>query len=128
MGKIRKILVADDEDVITEFLKDFLGGIGYKIIVAKDGEETLQQIEKNPDLVLLDVKMPKLSGIEVCKIIKSDENTQHIPVLMFSAKAQLYEQKKGFDAGADAYITKPITFPELVKVIKSYDIEDKDSE
>ncbi|MFZ7110059.1 MAG: response regulator [Desulfatiglandales bacterium] len=119
--EIKKILVADDEDAIRAYIERKLDKLGYKVFSAKDGEEALEQTFSNfPDLILLDVKMPKLTGIEACKIIKSDERTKHIPVIMLSAKAQSHEIETGLRAGADKYLCKPLGFPDILKEIQAF--------
>jgi DNA-binding response OmpR family regulator len=74
-----------------------------------------------PDLIMLDVKLPKLSGIEVCKRLKSDDRTKNIPILMLSAKAQSTEIRGGQEAGANKYLCKPIGFPDILREIKTYE-------
>lgn len=118
--EIKRILVADDEDAIRSYIERKLDKLGYTVFVARDGEEALEQAFSNlPDLILLDVKMPKLTGIEACKIIKSDERTKHIPVIMLSAKAQAHEIETGLGAGAAKYLCKPLGFPDILKEIQA---------
>ena len=117
-----KILVVDDEKPIHSYLQRKLSKLGYTVFVAEDGEEALSKTFSNfPDIVLLDVKIPKLNGIEVCKRIKSDKRTKDIHVLMLSAKAQSEEIREGLEAGASQYLTKPIGFPDILKEIRSYE-------
>jgi CheY-like chemotaxis protein len=117
-----KILVVDDEKPIHSYLKRKLTKLGYTVFVAEDGEEALSMTLSNfPDIILLDVKIPKINGIEVCKRIKSDPRTKDIPVLILSAKAQSEEIREGLDAGASKYLTKPISFPDILKEIQSYE-------
>lgn len=118
---IDKILVIDDEKQIHSYLQRKLTKLGYTVFVAEDGEEALSKaFSQIPDIILLDVKIPKINGIEVCKRIKSDERTKGIPVIMLSAKAQSEEIRKGIEAGANKYLTKPISFPDILKEIQSY--------
>ena len=120
--KIKKILVADDEDLVRSYIERKLAKLGYTVLTAKDGEEALEKAFSNiPDIILLDVKMPKLNGIEVCKRIKSDKRTRHIPVIMLSAKAQTSEIKEGIEAGADKYLCKPIGFPDILSEVRAYE-------
>lgn len=120
--KIKKILVADDEDLVRSYIEKKLAKLGYTVLVAKDGEEALEKAFSNiPDIILLDVKMPKLNGIEACKKLKSYENTKHIPVIMLSAKAQSSEINEGIEAGADKYLCKPIGFPDILKEVRAYE-------
>lgn len=119
---IKKILVADDEDLVRSYIEKKLAKLGYAVLVARDGEEALERVYSSvPDLILLDVKMPKLDGIEVCKRIKSDEKTRHIPIIMLSAKAQSNEINEGIESGADRYICKPIGFPDIIKEIHGFE-------
>jgi DNA-binding response OmpR family regulator len=120
--KITKILIADDEKTIHFYLQRKLTKLGYTVLVAQDGEDALEKAFSNvPDIILLDVKMPKLSGLEVCRRIKSDERTKHILILMLSAKAQSAEIKEGLEAGADRYLCKPISFPDILREIRAYE-------
>jgi len=120
--EINKILIVDDEKPIHSYLQRKLSKLGYSIYIAEDGEEALTQAFSNlPDIILLDIKMPKLNGIEVCKRLKSDDQTKHIPILMLSAKAQSEEIEEGMEAGADKYLCKPISFPDILKEIQIYE-------
>ncbi len=120
--KIKKILVADDEDLVRSYIEKKLIKLGYTVLIAKDSEEALKQAFSNiPDIILLDVKMPILNGIEACKRIKSDERTKHIPVIMLSAKAHSSEINEGIEAGADKYLCKPIGFPDILREIRVYE-------
>jgi len=119
---IGKILVVDDEKPIYTYLQKKLTKLGYTVFTAEDGEEALSQAFANmPDLVLLDVKLPKMSGIEVCKRLKGDESMKNIPILLLSARAQSSEIKEGLDAGADKYLCKPMSFPDILREIQSFD-------
>jgi len=120
--KIKKILVVDDEKTIHSYLQRKLSKLGYSVYIAEDGEEALSRaFSLLPDLVLLDIKLPKLNGIEVCKRLKSDDETKNIPVLMLSAKAQSEEIEEGMKAGADKYLCKPISFPDILKEVHIYE-------
>ena len=113
-----KILVVDDEIYIVHILDFSLGMEGYEVITALDGEQALEKVKtEKPDLIVLDIMMPKLDGYEVCKSIKSSADTQHIPVILLSAKGRNVDQKLGFDVGADDYITKPFSPRKLVERI-----------
>jgi DNA-binding response OmpR family regulator len=120
--KIKKILVVDDEKSIHSYLQRKLSKLGYSVYVAEDGEKALSQaFSLLPDLVLLDIKIPKLNGIEVCKRLKCNDGTKNIPVLMLSAKAQSEEIEEGLRAGADKYLCKPISFPDILKEVRIYE-------
>jgi len=113
-----KTLVVDDEIYIVHILDFSLGMEGYEVITALDGEQALEKVKaEKPDLIVLDIMMPKLDGYEVCKNIKSSAETQHIPVILLSAKGRNVDQKLGFDVGADDYITKPFSPRKLVERI-----------
>lgn len=120
--KIKKILVVDDEKSIHSYLQRKLSKLGYSVYIAEDGEEALSKaFSLLPDLVLLDIKIPKLNGIEVCKRLKSDDGTKKIPIIMLSAKAQSEEIEEGLKAGADKYLCKPISFPDILKEVQNYE-------
>jgi len=113
-----RILVVDDEIYIVHLLDFSLGMEGYEVITALDGEQALENLKtEKPDLIVLDIMMPKLDGYEVCKAIKSSPETRHIPVILLSAKGRNVDQKLGFDVGADDYITKPFSPRKLVERI-----------
>jgi two-component system, OmpR family, alkaline phosphatase synthesis response regulator PhoP len=113
-----KILVVDDEVYIVHILDFSLGMEGYEVVTALDGEQALEKVNsERPDLVVLDIMMPKLDGYEVCKTIKASPDTHHIPVILLSAKGRNVDQKMGFDVGADDYITKPFSPRKLVERI-----------
>jgi len=113
-----KILVVDDEIYIVHILDFSLGMEGYEVITALDGEQALDRMKaEKPDLVVLDIMMPKLDGYEVCKSIKSNPATKQTPVILLSAKGRNVDQKLGFDVGADDYITKPFSPRKLVERI-----------
>jgi two-component system alkaline phosphatase synthesis response regulator PhoP len=113
-----KILVVDDEIYIVHILDFSLGMEGYEVVTALDGEQALEKLKvEKPDLIVLDIMMPKLDGYEVCKAIKADPQTRQIPVILLSAKGRNVDQKMGFDVGADDYITKPFSPRKLVERI-----------
>jgi len=113
-----KILVVDDEIYIVHILDFSLGMEGYEVVTALDGEAALEKVKtEKPDLIVLDIMMPKLDGYEVCKTIKANAATQNIPVILLSAKGRNADQKMGFDVGADDYITKPFSPRKLVERI-----------
>jgi two-component system alkaline phosphatase synthesis response regulator PhoP len=110
-----KILVVDDENYILHILDFSLGAEGYEVITAEDGEEAVRKAkEQRPDLVVLDVMMPKMDGFEACRQIKRDPELGGTPVILLSAKARDIDQKQGYEAGADDYITKPFSPGRLV--------------
>lgn len=114
-----KILLVDDEKDIVEFLQYNLESEGFEVIAAYDGEMALSKIEENPDLIVLDVMMPKMNGYEVCKNIRMNEAYDNIPIIFLTAKTSEFDELKGFDLGADDYVKKPISPKMLVARVKS---------
>lgn len=111
----QKILVADDEPNIVISLEYLLKREGYTVLIARDGQEALEAIAREkPDLVLLDVMMPKKTGFEVCQALRASDDLQAIKILMLTAKGRDTDIAKGLALGADAYITKPFSTRELV--------------
>lgn len=111
-----KILIAEDEQDILELITFTLQFGGYEVIPTSNGEDALEMARKEqPDLVLLDVRMPRMSGYEVCTQVKADRDINHIPVVFLSAKGQEAEIKTGFDTGAIDYILKPFAPDHLLK-------------
>jgi len=114
------ILVAEDERDIRELITFTLKYHGFEVITADNGEQALQLAsEAQPDLLLLDVRMPRLSGYEVCQRVKQQESTRHIPVVFLSAKGQEAEIQQGRQAGAIDYILKPFSPQELAERLKA---------
>jgi two-component system alkaline phosphatase synthesis response regulator PhoP len=100
--------VVDDEVYIVHILEFSLSMEGYEVLTAFDGEEAIQRIEAdNPDLVVLDIMMPKLDGYEVCRQVREDERFAGLPIILLSAKGRAPDVEKGLSVGADAYMTKP---------------------
>lgn len=120
--EIKKILIVDDEKPIYTYLEKKFTKLGYTVFTAADGEEAVDlAFAKLPHVILLDIKLPKLSGLEVLKRLKADERTKVIPVLVLSAKAQSKEIQEGLAAGADKYLCKPLGFPDILREIKSFE-------
>ena len=110
-----RVLVVDDEEHILMILKDSLEFSGFQVVTATNGLEALEQVEKeSPELVVLDIGMPKLDGWEVCRRLKADPKTQSIPVVILTAYAQTSDRQKGMSLGADRFITKPCDLTYLV--------------
>ena len=123
----KKILIADDEPNIVAAIEFLLQQRGYEVHIARNGEEALQLVETCvPDLVLLDVMMPKKSGYEVCARIRERADWRHIKVVMLSAKGREAEVNKGMSMGADLYVTKPFSTRELMAKLK--DLLDQESQ
>lgn len=105
----QKILLVDDERDIVEVITSRLEGAGYEVIPAYDGQEGLDKARsEKPDLIILDLMLPKMDGYKVCGFLKFDERYKHIPIIMFTARAQEEDKKLGFEVCANAYITKPL--------------------
>jgi len=115
-----KILVVDDIPVNIQLMQKYLSPAGYEILFARNGEEALVEVENGkPDLVLLDVMMPKMDGFETCRILKNNDKTKYIPIIMVTALNEIEDKVKGIEAGADDFITKPFNKLELLARTKS---------
>jgi DNA-binding response OmpR family regulator len=113
-----KVLVADDERQIRDLLSEFLTSEGYEVLLASDGEEATGLAEREyPDVILLDVKMPGIDGIEVCKRLKAEPKTQFIPVIMITGYVD--NKMAAIEVGADDFVNKPIDLVELAVRLKS---------
>ncbi|MFH1278442.1 MAG: response regulator [Candidatus Eisenbacteria bacterium] len=117
----KKILVVDDEVYILHILDFSLGAEGYEVITAADGEEAIDRarVEK-PDLVVLDIMMPKVDGFEACRRLKADPETSQIPVILLTAKGREVDRQMGMEVGADDYIVKPFSPTKLIEKIGSF--------
>ena len=115
-----RILIADDNPEGVELLEAYLAGTDYELAVATDGEETLARVaDWKPDLILLDVMMPKISGFEVCKRLRRDPATRDIAVLMVTALDQTSDVERAVEAGTDDFVSKPINKAELLLRVKA---------
>ena len=113
------VLVVEDSVTQREMITDLLKGSGLSVSIATDGVEALEHIEGHrPDLVVLDIVMPRMNGYEVCRRIKADPKTQNVPVVMCSSKGEEFDRYWGMKQGADAYIAKPFQPTELVGTVK----------
>jgi two-component system cell cycle response regulator/two-component system alkaline phosphatase synthesis response regulator PhoP/putative two-component system response regulator len=119
------ILVVDDEPDVVELLEIFLED-DYHTIGALNATEGLNKARQtNPDLIILDVMMPDLNGLDACRLLKEDISTSSIPVMMFSAMAEPSDKKSGMEAGANAYLTKPINPGELLNTVSELILKKK---
>lgn len=114
-----KILLVDDEHDIVEFLQYNLEQEGFEVITAYDGDEALMKVKAEPDLIILDVMMPRMNGYEVCRRIREDQKMAHIPVIFLTARSSEADEIKGLELGADDFIGKPISPKKLVARVKS---------
>jgi two-component system phosphate regulon response regulator PhoB len=116
----KRILVADDEPDVLQLLSSNLKNAGYNVLKAEDGLSALNQARETlPSLIVLDLMMPEMSGLEVCKVLKKEPGTSMIPIIMLTAKAEEVDRIVGLELGADDYMTKPFSPRELVLRVKS---------
>ena len=114
------VLVVEDEDALATLLQYNLEKEGYKVALAGDGEDAMQRVEESPpDLVLLDWALPKVSGIEVCRRIRSRAESRNLPVIMLTARGEESDRIRGLDTGADDYIAKPFSMSELTARVRA---------
>lgn len=116
---VYKVLVADDEENLITLVRDSLEMENYEVVVARDGVEALDVAFKElPDIILLDVGMPKKDGIEVCQRLKADPSTRKIPIIFLSALVRGEDIRRGLEVGAVRYLPKPCTPRRLLRVVK----------
>jgi CheY-like chemotaxis protein len=116
-----KVLVVDDDPVIQKLLKVNFEMEGYTVLSAADGAEGLDQARAGaPDVIILDIMMPRMNGLEVLTVLKGDDDLRDIPVILLSAKAQAGDVQAGLDKGADAYVTKPFDPLELLDRVSEF--------
>jgi two-component system phosphate regulon response regulator PhoB len=114
------ILIVDDERDLLSLLDFNMRQAGFETLLAASGQEALQQLRRRvPDLVLLDLMLPDVSGTEICRLVKSDARTKHVPVMMLTAKGEEVDKVVGFELGADDYVTKPFSVRELVLRVRA---------
>lgn len=119
MGKA-VILAVDDEPNILMSIEFILEMEGYEVYTARDGDEALEVAERvRPDLILLDINMPRRDGYEVCRILRERDDMTGTKVIMLTAKGQTLERKKGLEVGADEYVTKPFSADDLLHTIRA---------
>jgi two-component system phosphate regulon response regulator PhoB len=114
------VLVAEDEEALAQLLKYNLEKEGYRVSLARDGEEALMVAEESrPDLVVLDLMLPKVTGIEVCRRIRSRTQVRNTPIVMITARGEESDRTRGLDTGADDYIVKPFYMSELIARLRA---------
>jgi len=112
----KTILIVDDEEYIVTSLEYVMKSAGYEVVVAYDGEQAIEKVKETaPDLLILDVMMPKLDGFEVCEKIRANPLWESIRIIMLTAKGRDSERDKGISLGADAYMTKPFSTRDILK-------------
>jgi two-component system cell cycle response regulator DivK len=117
----KTILIVEDEPRNLKLLRDLLQRFGYEILEASDGEQGVKLAgEKIPDMILMDIMMPKMDGLEATRIIKADEKTKHIPIIALTSYAMKGDREKTIEAGCDGYIAKPIDIKEVLKAIEHF--------
>ena len=120
MEKKLRLLLVDDEPQLVEMVRMRLEASGYAVLSAGDGAEALEKARtQQPDLIILDLMLPKLNGYEVCTLLKQDPRYQQIPILMFTAKAQEKDEVLAMDCGANAYLRKPFRAEEMLATIQT---------
>ena len=120
MKQPERILVVDDNETNRDILEARLMANGYEVLHAGDGEQALEMATRHrPDIILLDIMMPKINGIEVCRRLKCDASLPFIPIVLVTAKADSNDVVKGLDAGADEYLTKPVDHKVLIARVKA---------
>lgn len=120
MKKI-KVMVIDDSTTICRSAELFLSNAGYEVVKVGDGFEALSKIiEEEPDLVFIDVLMPKLDGLQTCQIIKKNSDFQDMPIIFLSSKDGEFDKARGFMVGAADYLTKPFTKDKIINMVKKY--------
>jgi CheY-like chemotaxis protein len=114
-----RVLVVDDDEVIRQLIAVNLTLEGFEVQTALDGQDCLDRVrEVNPDVVTLDVMMPRLDGWETATKLRSDEHTRHIKLLLITARAQAEDKRRGLSIGVDAYLTKPFDPAELIQIVR----------
>ena len=115
----KRILIIDDEEDLRKMLKFRMEALGYEVDEAVDGAEGLDKARRNSsDLIIMDLMLPKIDGFKLCRMLKFDEKYKHMPIIMFTARAQKEDMQLGMEMGADAYITKPFEPAVLLAKIK----------
>jgi DNA-binding response OmpR family regulator len=116
----KRILLVEDSPAYMQLMQEALEARGYSIVTAEDGEEALEQARKHrPDLILLDVVLPKKNGYQVCRQLKTESDMKSIPIVMVSSKTQEFDRYWGMKQGADGYITKPFGAGQIVAEVES---------
>ena len=114
------VLIVEDEEALATLLEYNLGKEGFEITIASDGEEGLLRVEeRSPDVIILDWMLPKVSGIEVCRRLRSKPETRNVPIIMLTARSEESDRVRGLEMGADDYLTKPFSTAELIARVRA---------
>jgi len=117
----KRILIVEDEPKNLKMVSDLLRRFSYEVISAQDGEQGIQSARTEmPNLILMDIMLPRMDGLEATRILKSDPDTKHIPVVALTAYAMKGDMERTLEAGCDGYIAKPIDIKELLKTVKQF--------
>ena len=117
--KIKKILVVDDDRIITTLLKKYLEDNGYEVTAKNEASEGLEYaMTRKPDLIILDVMMPIINGFNFCRLIKAEEDSKDTPIILLTSRNKLKDIEIGLEMGAEAYLIKPLNIEELLRTIK----------
>jgi DNA-binding response OmpR family regulator len=120
MGTSKRILVVDDEEHIRSFLTDLLESKGYMVITCPDTDCGYKRaVKTTPDLIILDLQMPQIGGVELCRLLRANPHTKNIPIIMLTVQSSETDKVIGLEMGADDYVTKPFSSKELVARVKS---------
>ena len=118
---MKKILLCEDSKALSDLLFETLKAHGYEVLTADNGYDALARARSDhPDLILLDLMLPKIDGLKICRMLKFDEKYKHIPIFIFTAKAEESDQALGFQVGADAYIPKTIGPEKLLEKLREF--------
>lgn len=116
-----KVMVVDDSSTIRKSAEMFLGKAGFNVVSVEDGLDVLTRIdEENPDLVFIDVIMPKIDGLQACQIIKRNHKFKNTPIIFLSSKDSEFDKARGLIMGATDYLTKPFTKEGIIEIVKKY--------
>lgn len=119
-GTAKKILLVDDSSTVLLMERMILQKSHYELLTARDGEEGVQKaLSDKPDLILMDVVMPRMNGFEACRRLRADDETRHIPIIMVTTRGELKSVEAGYESGCSEYVTKPINGLELLTKVKS---------
>jgi two-component system, cell cycle response regulator DivK len=117
----RRVLVVEDNEKNMKLFRDVLGATGYEILEAASGEAAIAvAVERAPDLVLMDIQLPDIDGLEALRRLRADERTAAVPVLALTAQAMQGDRERFLDAGFDGYLSKPVDVPELIRTVREH--------